>query len=435
MNMRIFFVLGREPALSIAEIFSVIEREMGSSVIDQITTSAVCSNEILLADIPDNLDPNTLMGLLGGTIKIGYVASELQSNTGNDALAAAIVSLVEQAPFYESAGRVSFGISVYALDPAAQARVHALRGRMKKIGMEIKHGLKNRGKQVRWVVSRAPSLSSVVVETNKLLKEGVELTLLVGRDKIIIGHTAAVQPFRDLERRDFPRPARNPRSGMLPPKLARMMVNLAAAPRNGLLLDPFCGSGTVLGEAMLLGYTRLIGSDLDPEAVRNTNRNLDWLVRGGFVPPADHARNTKLFESDVRALPMRIDSHSIDAIVTETFLGPPLTVQESLADLEKNRGELIPLFRDFLGVIAKLLKKDGRAVIAFPLIRYRNEVLPTPALNDLKSFGLQFVAPLPAKLSRTLRTEFGREGQTLIYGRSDQRVWREIAIVRLLREK
>ena len=33
--------------------------------------------------------------------------------------------------------------------------------------------------------------------------------------------------------------------GVLPPKLARMMINFTAL-RDGVIWDPFCGSGTIL---------------------------------------------------------------------------------------------------------------------------------------------------------------------------------------------
>ena len=49
------------------------------------------------------------------------------------------------------------------------------------------------------------------------------------------------------------------------PVTARRLVE-AFAPANGLVLDPFCGSGTVLIEAMLAGRNAL-GSDLNPLAV------------------------------------------------------------------------------------------------------------------------------------------------------------------------
>ena len=62
------------------------------------------------------------------------------------------------------------------------------------------------------------------------------------------------------------KPYRDMRRGMLPPKLARSLVNLAIgakSPSDMTILDPFCGTGTVLMEAMLLG-THVVGTDLAP---------------------------------------------------------------------------------------------------------------------------------------------------------------------------
>ena len=49
------------------------------------------------------------------------------------------------------------------------------------------------------------------------------------------------------------------------------MVGLAGKPR-GVLLDPCCGSGTIVEEATSAGW-RAAGSDTDPAAVRATVRN------------------------------------------------------------------------------------------------------------------------------------------------------------------
>ncbi|MDR2988519.1 MAG: hypothetical protein LBV34_27155, partial [Nocardiopsaceae bacterium] len=49
------------------------------------------------------------------------------------------------------------------------------------------------------------------------------------------------------------------RPGALRPTLAAAMVNLAGAP-SGVLVDPCCGSGTILGEATAAGWTA-IGAD------------------------------------------------------------------------------------------------------------------------------------------------------------------------------
>lgn len=427
--MKLFFILGREPALSAAEIFSVFGRELDPETSTRLAQDATLAPEALVTNLPDELSPARLMSMLGGTIKIGTVQNELPIHISQESLITELVKTIQQSARYTETRRIHFGISAYATDARARSTLRTLGKHSKKLGMEIKRLLKEDGKQVRWVTSRAPSLSSVVVETNKLLKEGVELVLLAGKDTLLVGHTATVQPFRDLERRDFPRPGRDAKSGMLPPKLARMLVNLAAVPQDAVLLDPFCGSGTLLGEALLLGYTQLIGSDLDSTAVQNTNRNLDWLTKSGLAMPTAHARNVKLFESDIKDVTEHIEPNSIDAIATETYLGPPLKGNESRASLEQNRDERAKLFKDTLQAFHTILKKDGRAIIAFPLLRYKKEVLHTPILDSLDNFGFHFIDPLPMQVPVSLRGEFGRNGKTLVYGRPNQKVWREIAII------
>ena len=61
------------------------------------------------------------------------------------------------------------------------------------------------------------------------------------------------------------------RRGALRPTVAAAMVGLAGKARGGLL-DPCCGSGTILEEATSAGW-RAAGSDTDPAAVRATVRN------------------------------------------------------------------------------------------------------------------------------------------------------------------
>jgi len=62
------------------------------------------------------------------------------------------------------------------------------------------------------------------------------------------------------------------RPGALRPSLAAAMVHLAGAP-SGTLLDPCCGSGTILAEAVAAGWTAA-GSDIDPAAVSVACRNV-----------------------------------------------------------------------------------------------------------------------------------------------------------------
>ena len=69
-----------------------------------------------------------------------------------------------------------------------------------------------------------------------------------------------IKPKGFVERRPSKRPFFHPTAMM--PKLARCMVNLARARPGELFLDPFCGTGSILIEAALIGC-RVIGLDID----------------------------------------------------------------------------------------------------------------------------------------------------------------------------
>jgi len=78
-----------------------------------------------------------------------------------------------------------------------------------------------------------------------------------------------VSPKPFTKRRPKNRPFFHPSA--LPPKLARCMVNLARPKNDSVVLDPFCGSGSILIEAGLIGC-RVLGSDVK-----------DLMVRGGLL--------------------------------------------------------------------------------------------------------------------------------------------------------
>jgi 23S rRNA G2445 N2-methylase RlmL len=62
------------------------------------------------------------------------------------------------------------------------------------------------------------------------------------------------------------------RRGALRPTLAAAMVDLAGKP-SGILLDPCCGSGTILAEALAVGWSAA-GADIDASAVSIASRNV-----------------------------------------------------------------------------------------------------------------------------------------------------------------
>jgi len=63
------------------------------------------------------------------------------------------------------------------------------------------------------------------------------------------------------------------RPGSMPPHLARYFINKYSSTGN-LVLDPFCGKGTVLLEACLLGR-KALGFDVALDAIIATNAKVD----------------------------------------------------------------------------------------------------------------------------------------------------------------
>lgn len=81
------------------------------------------------------------------------------------------------------------------------------------------------------------------------------------------------------------------RTAALRPTLAAAMVHVAGEP-HGALVDPCCGSGTILSEGSAAGWSPA-GGDIDPEAVTAAARNLGaaalWVGDAIRLPIADGA--------------------------------------------------------------------------------------------------------------------------------------------------
>ncbi|MBI4359942.1 MAG: hypothetical protein HY564_02525 [Candidatus Jacksonbacteria bacterium] len=359
--MRYFFIFGNHPSLSSAETYAIL----GDARICFEQYGAIVESE-------QTIDLAELQGRLGGVVKCGVVLGQTSRETLGD-------DLYERVKNAASSGKkFSFGISAYG------ARVDTAR-----LGLSLKKRLKSEGMASRFVTSKNSTLSSVVVKTNKLLTDrGVEFILLQAGGVILLGETSAVQTFAEFSALDYGRPARDAKSGMIPPKLARMMINLAClpadrhglptgmarVPNNGIILDPFCGSGTILQEVLLMGYRNIVGADVSEKAIDDTKINLAWL--GQNAPDAKHSA-VRLILSDVRSLSQTLHPQSVDAIITEPYLGPPLTGKESERDARMIIGELERLYESAFRSFHQIIKNRGVVVIIFPIIRGLRLTLPS----------------------------------------------------------
>jgi tRNA G10 N-methylase Trm11 len=207
---------------------------------------------------------------------------------------------------------------------------------------------------------------------------------------------------------------------MLPPKLARMMVNLAQIPHDGTVLDPFCGGGTVLMEgALATNALHLIGSDNDAKQISDTLANNAWLVEQKVLRPEDAGR-LRAFLSDVKRVSQHLAPASVDRIVTEGFLGPPLRGHETAVMLDKNAREITELWIDTLTALRPILKPRGRIVTIWPAFKSDHGMARVDLTIHLNRLGYHPVDPLG---------NWESSKGPLIYQRPDQRVSRRIVVL------
>jgi tRNA (guanine10-N2)-dimethyltransferase len=132
-------------------------------------------------------------------------------------------------------------------------------------------------------------------------------------NKLLFGiKLAEITPKTFSERRPRKKPFFHPSA--MPSKLARCMVNLARAKAGELVLDPFCGTGSVMVEAAFVGC-RVLGFDVQRRMTEGTRRNLKHF---GVEPDG-------LVIADSRKLPLI----QIDRVVTDPPYGKSATTMKS----------------------------------------------------------------------------------------------------------
>lgn len=435
-----FFILGHNPTLSIAEIYAQIRINFPQNLCE-------LSNEALILEINKKINAEKLQNKLGGTIKIGQIlmrtSAELtQINT--DIFLKELLKKINLSK-NQTKKKIFFGFSIYQLDPLVN--VKWLMPQIKKLAMEIKTKLKEIGIPSRWVNSKEKALSSVIIQKNKLLEQGIEFCLFFKRqnntDKdpyqlVYLGKTLSCQKFEEYELYDFGRPARKIEEGMLPPKLAKIMINLAQAPKTGTILDPFCGSGTILQEALLMGYKKIIGTDISKEAVKNSQENIKWLTekisKSKFLISKQFLNsNVQVFQTDVREISKKLPLNSIDAIVTEPYLGP-IKISNLKNQISKIILELSDLYIITFKEFKKILKADGQIAIIFPVFNYipnspdlENGFISKKILNKIKQIGFKVITSIPENLRKHPVIKLTSRN-SIIYSRPKQKVLREIFV-------
>lgn len=412
-----FFILGKNPTLSTAEIISVLNKF-------QIPfTFKTHSEEVLVLSTEDEL-PLEFIKTLGGTIKIGKIIDEAGLDD-DELLFEKIFEGQNIADNYLSTkdGKLHFGISIYN-GGADNKVIKELNSQLKYLCVTVKNNLKNLDLKAGFVRIKDRYLSSVSVWKNQLLEKGMEVVLICTKEKILAGKTLEVQEFESFSFRDYGRPQRDTKSGLIPPKLARMMINFAQVGNEVRLLDPFCGSGTILQEAILLGYKKIYGSDISQKAIYDTNTNIDWLFEN-FRQVDKSVFNIEIFLSDVRAITRNIPQDSIDAVITEPYLGPPLFRRPSYENINSTLSEVGRLYLSAFSELRKILKTGGKVIIVFPAFEDWGKMYFVEILSKIKEMGFSQTEMIPTEIADNSFIKLTNRG-TILYGDNEQFMKREV---------
>ncbi len=359
--MPIFYChLGNTPELSLFELEHVLRQ-----------TPVLALPTVAKIELPDVEAAKELMNILGGTVKIYQHLESFPEPSEEKITESAINQLIGSTD-----AKVTFGISHIGENP------------IKLDIVAVKHALKARNIPSRYVDSDSQYGVAVPILLKKLTHEIVVITT---PEEAILAETVAVQDINDWTKRDRHKPYADRKKGMLPPKVARMMVNigLGLLPEDKhkpdvILSDPFCGSGTVLMEAAMQNI-KVEGSDLDKDAAQGARDNLAWLSIA-----YDKKVTFSVAQRDATQRLMAQPKPWIDAIVTEPFLGKPTPKDRELANIFKG------LYRLYLGAFKNWtyqLNKGASVVIVFPLVeteihRYSLE----PLIDKLKDLGYTSVS-------------------------------------------
>ncbi len=417
--MQYAFVLGRVYTLSLAEILQNLQaKNIGYRIL-------ACSPEVVVMELDQPIKAEDFQARIGGVIKIIRLFDTFQKK-GKEFPSQVLATYFNfkqiKEYFHEYTGKKQFGVSIYSLDPTVRFKEEAQR-----IAFLIKKVLQEQTQSVRAVLPQFPSqsLSSVQVTENQIIQKGAEIVVISGNQRLFVGKTLVVQNYEDYGRRDYQRPARDEKVGMIPPKVAQAMINLAG-PLKPLdyVLDPFCGSGTIIQEAILMGY-RAIGSDLEQKMVENSEKNLEWFRNRYHVAPGRY----KLFKSNAAEISIQIPNHNVAAIVTEGTLGPIYGKLPKKPEMQVNFKNLSKLYDQVFKEFKKFLAPGSRVVISLPAYKTSaSDYEFMPDLDFIEQNGYTVIDPLPLELSSKYKFLRVTPRKSVVYDRKDQVVAREIFI-------
>lgn len=406
--------LGHQPSTGLAELIAVVP---GFRIVSQPEPTIVIfsSEEKISGDV---------LRYLGGVYALAEgFEGDLSVSDGPQCLLQCSAKI---------RGKITFGLRTSGIPPTG----------VKEMYRRYKDTLKRAGRPARYVGNERKPAATVLLHDAGMLsgKHGLELTIVaLPGEETWIGRTIAAQDVDSYTKRDIGKPVRDTTVGLLPPKLAQVMLNLGlwllqstkpspqissssklnAKSSKLTVLDPFCGTGVIPLECLARTWN-VLASDVSLKAVNGCTKNIEWFRKEWKIPKKD--ADSTVWKQDATQ-PFALKKLP-DLIVTETTLGPSLTRAPSLGPAERLRKQMEKLEESFLTNAAATLP-GVPIVCCWPFWRLAggNLVRLTGLWEKLPKLGYRAVMPAIPKSKEA--TDF-----SLLYRRNDQFVGREIVMLR-----
>ncbi len=392
--MKYVAIAGRQPLISLAEIQALYDK-----------AARLVGKKLVFFKIDEddgkNISPD--INRLGGSLKLGRFF-----DTDFSKLAKFLATAHPE-------GKITLGISDFSKQKKS--------GLAKQKSMELKRNLARMGRSVRVITSNEPEISSATAHHNQLgEKAGCFEIFLIDREIYLSLGTQNITAYTE---RDQARPARDAKVGMLPPKLAQILINLCGKlPEGARVLDPFCGTGVVLQEAAIMGYVPY-GTDLNERMVEYSKKNLSWLFN------ERNQKRFKLLSSLIQKKDQILNAISvgdatsftwegeIDAVAFEGYLGAPMSKPPVDIKFKTEKAKCREIAIGFLKNITPQIKSGTPVVMAFPAwLRENGKYAGLNILDEIQEMGYNF-----EKFQDLSQSD-------LLYYREGQIVAREIIVIR-----
>lgn len=428
----IAIIPGKNAILSLAELVGFMEKNSYKFQIESF------SEEFFILNFENKINP-TIIDDLGGTIKIAEVnaffqtallkkaifekdkvsKNEIKNIISEKTNIATILSGLEK--------KGLFGVSVYCSDKRLKKSVKTIQ---RFFGSAIKKKVRENGKSTRFMgfsKNRKRSyLSHIEVLKKNLVGDNLEQVINIDKKFTWLSTTKAVHNPFEFQKRDIEKPIQRKIFAM-PPRLAKILINLSLCDKNSFLLDPFCGVGSILQEGLLIG-SKVIGVDMNPWCIKASERNLAWLINEYQITDSDF----RVIRGDIQNLSKKIGYEEIDCIATEPDLGPALRQIPTNSYANRIIKKLEPLYTSFLKEAYLVLKKNGRCVFVSPFFRTRSGKVVNMDIDKIRvKVGFKRVFPL--KIEQFSRPEYIKEelwkNETIIDVSKKHKTGRQIHII------